>query len=215
MTSGPTMLTPSVCPSGAALATAAVPVLPPAPALFSTTKATPSRCCSPSATMRARLSGVDPAMNGTMMVTVWEGHSCAASGLYPATRIKRTSRLRIASSSPELPVPCARIMRSALPLTRPRPAAPLGWTGGWRQGTAGYLPRFAYDTIAHSKPIMEFVISMVGADRVMIGSDFCFDMGYEQPVGFVEELNLSAAERNMILGTTAAKLLKLDGKAAG
>jgi aminocarboxymuconate-semialdehyde decarboxylase len=28
---------------------------------------------------------------------------------------------------------------------------------------------------------MEFVISMVGADRVMIGSDYCFDMGYEQP----------------------------------
>jgi len=56
---------------------------------------------------------------------------------------------------------------------------------------------------------MEFVISMVGADRVMIGSDYGFDMGYEQPVGFVKELNLSSNERQMILGRTAAKLLKL------
>ena len=71
------MLTPSVCPSGAALAAAAVPVLPLAPARFSTTNGTPSRCCRPSPTMRARLSGVDPAMNGTMMVTVRAGHSCA------------------------------------------------------------------------------------------------------------------------------------------
>jgi hypothetical protein len=29
------------------------------------------------------------------------------------------------------------------------------------------LRRFTYDAIAHSKPVMEFVISMVGADRVM------------------------------------------------
>jgi len=81
------------------------------------------------------------------------------------------------------------------------------------QAPSTYLRRFTYDTIAHSKPIMEFVISMVGADRVMIGSDYCFDMGYEQPVGFVEELNLSSEERKMILGTTAAKLLKLNVEA--
>jgi hypothetical protein len=53
------MLTPSVCPSGAALATAAVPVLPLAPGRFSMTKGCESLCCRLSATMRARLSGVD------------------------------------------------------------------------------------------------------------------------------------------------------------
>jgi aminocarboxymuconate-semialdehyde decarboxylase len=56
---------------------------------------------------------------------------------------------------------------------------------------------------------MEFVISMVGADRVMIGSDYCFDMGYEQPVKFLDQLNLSPEDRKMILGSTAAKILKL------
>ena len=56
---------------------------------------------------------------------------------------------------------------------------------------------------------MEFVISQVGADRVMIGSDYCFDMGYEQPVQIVDQLKLSPSERDMILGGTAAKLLKV------
>ena len=50
---------------------------------------------------------------------------------------------------------------------------------------------------------MEFVISMVGADRVMVGSDYCYDMGYEQ-------LDLTSDQRRMILGGTAAKVLKLS-----
>ncbi len=72
-----------------------------------------------------------------------------------------------------------------------------------------YLRRFTYDTIAHSKPVMEFVISEVGADRVMLGSDYCFDMGYEEPVKFFEELRLRPEQRRMILGGTAARLLKI------
>jgi aminocarboxymuconate-semialdehyde decarboxylase len=74
---------------------------------------------------------------------------------------------------------------------------------------SAYLDRFYYDTITHSKQILEFVISMVGAERVMVGSDFCFDMGYEQPVKFLDQINLSSEQRRMILGGTAAKLLKL------
>jgi aminocarboxymuconate-semialdehyde decarboxylase len=72
-----------------------------------------------------------------------------------------------------------------------------------------YLRRFTYDTIAHSKPIMEFIISQVGVDRVMLGSDYCFDVGYSRPVEVVEELRLSSAQRRMILGETAAKILKI------
>jgi aminocarboxymuconate-semialdehyde decarboxylase len=72
-----------------------------------------------------------------------------------------------------------------------------------------YLDRFFYDTIVHSKQVMEFVISTVGAERVMIGSDYCFEMGYERPIQFLEQINLTSAQRKMILGGTAANLLKL------
>src|SRR6202166_1481499 len=77
------------------------------------------------------------------------------------------------------------------------------------QAPSSYLRRFTYDTISHSRPILEFVISQVGADRVMTGSDYCFDMGYQRPVEIVEELRLSPEERNMIRGGTAAKILKI------
>lgn len=78
-----------------------------------------------------------------------------------------------------------------------------------RQVPSAYLRRFTYDTISHSKPIMEFIISQVGADRIMMGSDYCFAVGYERPVEVVEELRLSAEQRKMILGGTAAKILKI------
>lgn len=44
----------------------------------------------------------------------------------------------------------------------------------------------------------------------MVGSDYCYDMGYEQPLQFVEQLDLTSDQRRMILGGTAAKLLKLS-----
>jgi aminocarboxymuconate-semialdehyde decarboxylase len=74
---------------------------------------------------------------------------------------------------------------------------------------SSYLRRFTYDTIGHSPKVMRFVVDLVGADRLMLGSDYCYDMGYEEPVLAVEELGLSAEERALILGGTAAKLLRL------
>ena len=72
-----------------------------------------------------------------------------------------------------------------------------------------YLRRFTYDTVAHSTKIMKFVIDAVGIDRIMLGSDYCFDMGYTGPVEVVDALGLSDKERQMVLRGTAAKVLKV------
>lgn len=44
-----------------------------------------------------------------------------------------------------------------------------------------YLRRFYYDTIIHAPGPLAFLIETVGADRVMLGSDFPFDMGSSDP----------------------------------
>jgi aminocarboxymuconate-semialdehyde decarboxylase len=77
------------------------------------------------------------------------------------------------------------------------------------QAPSAYLRRFTYDTVSHSKEILKFVIAQIGIDRIMLGSDYCFDMGYEQPIEVVDGLDLSSAERAMVLHGTAARLLKL------
>jgi len=43
----------------------------------------------------------------------------------------------------------------------------------------------------------------------MIGSDYCFDMGFDRPLQFLEQINLPNVQRKMILGENAARLLKL------
>ncbi len=77
------------------------------------------------------------------------------------------------------------------------------------QPPSAYLRRFTYDTIGHSKPVLRYVISQVGADRVLLGSDYCFDMGYERPVEVVEGLGLDRGDCDLILGGNAARLLKI------
>jgi len=74
-----------------------------------------------------------------------------------------------------------------------------------------YLRRFYYDTITHHPEIMRFLVELVGADRIVLGSDYDQDMQYERPVEFVESVpGLSKREREMILGGNARRLLKIS-----
>ncbi len=74
-----------------------------------------------------------------------------------------------------------------------------------------YLRRFTYDTIGHDDRINMNLVRQVGADRILLGSDYCFDMGLDDPVATVARLTqISPSERDLILGRTAAKLLRMD-----
>jgi len=79
-----------------------------------------------------------------------------------------------------------------------------------KQPPSAYLRRFYYDTVSHHPKLIRFLIDLVGADRVVTGSDYNFDMGYEQPVEFVEKVpGLTAQEKKLILRENAARLLRL------
>jgi aminocarboxymuconate-semialdehyde decarboxylase len=53
------------------------------------------------------------------------------------------------------------------------------------------------------------MIREVGAERIMIGSDYCLEMGYERPIQFLDRVDLTDAQRRMILVENATRLLKL------
>jgi aminocarboxymuconate-semialdehyde decarboxylase len=52
-------------------------------------------------------------------------------------------------------------------------------------------------------------VDLVGVDRVMLGSDYCFDMGYERPREIIDALKLPAADRDRIYSGNAARVLGL------
>ena len=73
-----------------------------------------------------------------------------------------------------------------------------------------YLKRFTYDTISYNEDLMDDLIKLVGIDRIMMGSDFCFDIAYEEPVKFVNGMkSLDDVQREKILWGNAARYLKL------
>ena len=78
------------------------------------------------------------------------------------------------------------------------------------QGPIGYLRRFYYDTIGYSDPVVEYLVKNVGADRVLMGSDYCFPVAYEQPVQVVVDNPLIAeGDRHAILEGNARRLLRI------
>lgn len=79
-----------------------------------------------------------------------------------------------------------------------------------KQPPSAYLRRFTYDTIGHDDRINQHLVRLVGADRVLLGTDYCFDMGLAAPVQTVGRLALTQAERDAILGRNAARLLGLE-----
>ena len=73
-----------------------------------------------------------------------------------------------------------------------------------------YAGRFFYDTITHDAQSLAFLVEQVGSDRIMLGSDYCFDMGLEQPRTPVEKLaTLGDDDKARILNGNAANLLRL------
>jgi aminocarboxymuconate-semialdehyde decarboxylase len=74
------------------------------------------------------------------------------------------------------------------------------------------LKRFYFDTIVHSREVLAFLVGNAGADRVLLGSDYPFDMGMPEGVSQVRGLSISAAEQSAILGGRARALLGAGDK---
>lgn len=72
-----------------------------------------------------------------------------------------------------------------------------------------YLHLLHFDTTVFDPKAVEYLVSEFGADRVLMGSDYPFDMGPTDPLGFVAQAKLSAADRDLVVGGNAARLLRI------
>lgn len=78
------------------------------------------------------------------------------------------------------------------------------------QAPEAYLGNFYFDTITHYGSALAYLVRSMSPSRVLLGSDYPYDMGDWGPVSSVRKLSgFSEAEKSMILGMTAKKLLKL------
>ncbi|NQX03408.1 amidohydrolase [Rathayibacter sp. VKM Ac-2856] len=77
---------------------------------------------------------------------------------------------------------------------------------------SSYLRRLWFDSLTHSPSQLRALVEVAGADRVLLGSDYPFDMGVEDPVGAAREA-LEGAALEAVLGGNAAALFGVEAVA--
>jgi aminocarboxymuconate-semialdehyde decarboxylase len=72
-----------------------------------------------------------------------------------------------------------------------------------------YARLLHFDSLTHSASNLRFLVAEFGAERVVMGSDYPFDLGSPDPVAAVGEAQLDPRARALIEGGTAAAFLGL------
>ena len=76
-----------------------------------------------------------------------------------------------------------------------------------------YMKKIYFDTMVFGETQLEHLVNLWGADHVVIGTDYPYDMGWYKPVDFVNGAkSLTRAQKDQIIGGNAAKLLGLKRK---
>jgi aminocarboxymuconate-semialdehyde decarboxylase len=74
---------------------------------------------------------------------------------------------------------------------------------------SSYAKSLYFDTLTHDPSLLAFVLEKFGSERVMIGSDYPFDMGVDHPLAQLNALELGAQDLDNITHKTARRFLRL------
>lgn len=71
---------------------------------------------------------------------------------------------------------------------------------------SSYLHRFYFDSLTFNPQTLKFLVDFAGAERVVLGSDYPFDMGTLNPKKIVEESQIPKKSKEMIYQDNAVHL---------
>ncbi|MFS0691194.1 amidohydrolase family protein [Streptomyces nitrosporeus] len=80
---------------------------------------------------------------------------------------------------------------------------------GCAQLPSSYLKRLYFDSLVHDPHVLRELVRVAGADRVLLGSDYPFDMGADDPVAALRAARLSEDDLDAVRGRNASALLDL------
>ncbi|MFJ3672696.1 amidohydrolase family protein [Streptomyces sp. NPDC090106] len=80
---------------------------------------------------------------------------------------------------------------------------------GCAEVPSSYLKRLHFDSLVHDPAVLRELVRAAGAGQVLLGSDFPFDMGTEDPLDALHCAGLSEQDFHAVRGGNAAALLNL------
>ena len=72
-----------------------------------------------------------------------------------------------------------------------------------------YLGKFWLDSLTHDTPMLDYIIKLVGANRVALGSDYPFPLGENEPGKLIKATNYSDEVKEKLLHVSALEWLGL------
>lgn len=73
-----------------------------------------------------------------------------------------------------------------------------------------YLNRMYFDSLVHEPAKLDFLIKLVGADQVMLGSDYPFPLGEAEPGKMIESMGYDESIIEMLMNGAALNWLNLN-----
>ncbi|MFF4016075.1 amidohydrolase family protein [Streptomyces sp. NPDC001843] len=80
---------------------------------------------------------------------------------------------------------------------------------GCEREPSSYLRQLYFDSLVHDPQVLRELLRAVGPERVLLGSDFPFDMGTDDPLGALRAADLSDTDFRSVRGGNAAAVLNL------
>jgi predicted TIM-barrel fold metal-dependent hydrolase len=72
-----------------------------------------------------------------------------------------------------------------------------------------YVKLLYFDTITHSPMALDYLISNFGAERVLLGSDYPYDIGDPEALTLLSSSHLDPAQMRQVAGANACKLFHI------
>jgi aminocarboxymuconate-semialdehyde decarboxylase len=66
-----------------------------------------------------------------------------------------------------------------------------------------YLGKFWIDSLVHDPDMLQFIVKLMGADKVCLGTDYPFPLGELEPGKLIESVNFNAQTKNKLLWDNA------------
>jgi aminocarboxymuconate-semialdehyde decarboxylase len=73
-----------------------------------------------------------------------------------------------------------------------------------------YLGKFWLDSLVHDEMMLEYLIRLVGANRIALGTDYPFPLGELEPGKMIETSRFDAETKAQMLHGAALEWLALD-----
>ena len=79
-----------------------------------------------------------------------------------------------------------------------------------RQSPRKYLDRLYFDSLVHDAAMLEYLIKLVGAEQIALGSDYPFPLGESEPGTLIDSLPCEEKVKEMLFSGAALNWLDLD-----